>query len=349
MTCPNDGYVGTTALVVGKEDVVRKLLYTVAFTTTWSIEDINDTSKFTPRVLLGTAGCIGAGLDSNDVHLVQRVGMPTSRLNLIQEMGRCGRSITGEYKDITNCYHVIYNLKDFVYLNERLYLSNEEDIVENALSSDSATDNGEEILSKEEERDIQQANILTTAQLFCLNIGCWHQLLENECGNPSSLHSSNLSNDNNSSSLIPNTSDVDNVMNTTSCGGYCPRCDGTMTSYIKPINRIGIKLFLVDSFGDNYNGLVSPMALSKQLYEFENVGELVYKRKKSKKAESLQIAQNTILQLLATNIIRIEIDVSSNRPFAHCKLCFDKRDVNSGTYMQPHYAIEEYWKYIIEV
>ena len=55
------------------------------------------------------------------------------------------------------------------------------------------------------------------------------------------------------------------------------------------------------------------------------------------------------MQLIATNIIRIEIDLSGNRPFAHCKLCFDKRDVNSSTYMQPHYAIDEFWKYIIEV
>lgn len=70
---------------------------------------------------------------------------------------------------------------------------------------------------------------------------------------------------------------------------------------------------------------------------------------RNKKAESMQIVQNAILQLLATNIIRTEISLINNRPFAHCKLCFDKRDVNSTTSMQPHYAIEEYWKHIIEV
>ena len=31
--CPNDGYVGTTVLIIDKEDVICKLLYTVAFTT----------------------------------------------------------------------------------------------------------------------------------------------------------------------------------------------------------------------------------------------------------------------------------------------------------------------------
>ena len=166
MTCPNDGYVGTTALVWVKEYVVRKFLQTVAFTTTWSIEDINDVSKFDPRVLLGTAGCIGARLDSNDVYLAQRIGIPTIMLNLIKEMGRCGRSTTRKHKDVTNVYHFVWNLKEFVCLNERLCLSNEEDIVENALSSDSVTNNGEDILSKEEERETQQESMLTSAQFF---------------------------------------------------------------------------------------------------------------------------------------------------------------------------------------
>ena len=80
------------------------------------------------------------------------------------------------------------------------------------------------------------------------------------------MHNTNLTND--------------SIGNSNTCGGFCPRCDGTMITYIKPINRIGIKLFLVDSFGDNYNGLVSLIALSKQLYEFENVGQLAYKRDK---------------------------------------------------------------------
>ena len=41
--------------------------------------------------MLGTSGCIGAGLDCDDVHLVCRIGLATSVLNLIQEMGRCER------------------------------------------------------------------------------------------------------------------------------------------------------------------------------------------------------------------------------------------------------------------
>ena len=117
----------------------------------------------------------------------------------------------------------------------------------------------------------------------------------------------------------------------------------------KPINRIGIQHFLVDAFGDKYNGLVNPMTLAKQLFEFDNVGDVVYKRNKSKKAESMLVVQNTILQLISANIICIEMDLSQSNPYAHCKLCFDKRDKESTTYMQPHYVIEEYWRHIIEI
>lgn len=100
---------------------------------------------------------------------------------------------------------------------------------------------------------MQQANILATAQLFYLNVGCWHHLLEKECGKPRSL--------NNMQTHATNKDDA--MSQNISCGGYCPRCDGTMNEFIKPINRIGIKHFLVNSFGDSYDGLVSPIKLSQ--------------------------------------------------------------------------------------
>ena len=67
-----------------KEDVAWKFIYDVALATAWSVEDINDTSKISPRALLGTTCWIGAVLDSNYVHLVQRAGISASRLNLMQ-------------------------------------------------------------------------------------------------------------------------------------------------------------------------------------------------------------------------------------------------------------------------
>jgi hypothetical protein len=118
MTSPTEGIPGTTVLVVGSEDAICKQLYTIAFATKWSIVDIEDPTKFTPRVLLGTSGCIGTGLDSSDVHLMLRLGLPTNLLHLVQEMGRCGRSSNSNSDDdsttTSNFYHVMFTLQDYV-------------------------------------------------------------------------------------------------------------------------------------------------------------------------------------------------------------------------------------------
>ena len=50
-------------------------------------------------------------------------------------MGRCGRKMPGEYENILNCYHIIFALKDYVYLNERLFYE-EKDIDETVETSD---------------------------------------------------------------------------------------------------------------------------------------------------------------------------------------------------------------------
>ena len=74
--------------------MVRKSPHDVALTKHWKNVDIHDTSTFTSRFLLITEGSIGAGLESSDTILVQRVGMKTCRLNLMQEMGRCDKKPT---------------------------------------------------------------------------------------------------------------------------------------------------------------------------------------------------------------------------------------------------------------
>ena len=67
---------------------------------------------------------------------------------------------------------------------------------------------------------------------------------------------------------------------------------------------------------------------------------------REEKTESTHIAQCDVFQMLATNIIRIEIDASNNMPFAHWKLHFEKRGVNSSVCAQSHHAIEEYWDWM---
>ena len=338
MTSPIDGFPGTTVLVIGSEDSIRKQLYTLAFTKTWSTSEIEDSSIFTPRVLLGTSGCIGTGIDCDDVHLMLRLGLPTSLLHLIQEMGRCGRSINAleDGQSKKNCYHVMFTLQDFVYLTERLYLRDiieetEEQIDQSSEEQNSNLRNEEEddnIISKDEERMMLRRNLETCLSLFTLENGCWHAILEKESGNPFFLASS-----------IEDTSGVN-------CNGNCPHCDGTMRSLIKPVVQTGLMFFLANAFGDMYCGQVTPIQLAKQLFDFEDVGNVVYNRPKSIKAESLQVTQLTIIQLIAAGIIKIEVDVSGKRPLAHCKLCFDKSNHNSPTYMQPNYTIDMYWSKI---
>ena len=60
---------------------------------------------------------------------------------------------------------------------------------------------------------------------------------------------------------------------------------------------------------------------------------------KSLLAESISIAQITIMQLIAANIISIEIE-ESTKPVAYCKMSID---VVTST---PHYLIDKYWMYI---
>ena len=340
MTSPSDGFAGTTVLVVGTEDAIRKQLYTIAFTKKSSTEDIEDSSKFTPRVLLGTSGCIGTGLDSDDVHLMIRLGLPTSTLHLIQEMGRCGRNChdNNEILDTgTNCYHVMFTIYDYAYLIERLYVNdiehnNEENSTtsnnNNEMNNENNNDDTEVVISSDEERIIHRKNLDKCLSLFCLSNGCWHSLLERECGNP----------------FITGESST-NVMNDC-CEKKCPNCDGTMDTFIRPVVRTGLMAFLAEAFGDMYSGIVTPVQLAKQLFEFEDVGNLVYKRSKSKNAESIRITQLTIMQLIAAKIIKVEVEVSGKKPIAHCKLCFDKDDSTSPTYMQPHYSIDKYWSKI---
>ena len=44
------------------------------------------------RILLGTAGRARSSLDSDNTHIVIRIGFPTSIINFIQEIERCGRN-----------------------------------------------------------------------------------------------------------------------------------------------------------------------------------------------------------------------------------------------------------------
>ena len=94
---------GDSVLVVGERDPELKFAYTTSFTNSKFNATLgNPDNKLQPRYLIGTTGCIGAGLDCVDVHLVIRFGLSTNIINFIQEIGRCGRQDSGQSSDTGN-------------------------------------------------------------------------------------------------------------------------------------------------------------------------------------------------------------------------------------------------------
>ena len=81
-------------------------------------------------------------------------------------------------------------------------------------------DDNDDIISIEQHWEMMQKSLHRCAQLMTLNIGCWHEHLENECGCPQDILRNELSDE------------VD-----TGCNGKCPRCDGT-TCASKWINYV---------------------------------------------------------------------------------------------------------------
>ena len=120
-------------------------------------EELINNNRFYPRILLATAGSIGAGLDSSDVYVVCCAGFPTSIFEMAQELGRCGRGRTNESGTVTDNFHLMLSLDDFVYLNTRLFLP--PPIVPSIIKP---------ILAAHEEIAIQQKNLLDLLKLIVL-------------------------------------------------------------------------------------------------------------------------------------------------------------------------------------
>ena len=84
-------------------------------------EELVNSNSFYPRILMATAGSIGAGLDLVDVYSVVGVGFSTSILEMVQDMGRCGRGRHDGKSLVTDDCHLLLSFRDFVYFDQRLY------------------------------------------------------------------------------------------------------------------------------------------------------------------------------------------------------------------------------------
>ena len=197
---------------------------------------------FFPRILIVTAGSIGDGLDTMDVHSVVRGGYPTSILEILQEIGRCRRGITNSDDNVTDHFHLLLTCYDFDYLNQCLYLPPDEE-----------SNNNNPTIDRAEEISIQRSNLLILLQMIVLKGQFWHiqlkDMLENPC-DPSHLH--------------------------VACGNACPSCRGDTEEFIMLIRSAGISSFLADIFINNSTGSLTPKVLIKKLSEYTNVDKLVY-------------------------------------------------------------------------
>ena len=115
-------FEGDTILIKGDLEPDMKQVNDEKF-----IEEVHNPDQFIednelyPQVLIGTSSCIGTGLDSSSVYSVMRIGFPTSIINMIQEMGRCGCGRSNDGSTPSDLFSLCVRLNDYTYLHERLY------------------------------------------------------------------------------------------------------------------------------------------------------------------------------------------------------------------------------------
>ena len=297
-------FEGDTLLIIGDLETEVKQVNAERFTEeVTNADELIEDNEFYPRVLVATSSCIGAGLDSSLVYSVLRIGFPTSLINMIQEMGRCGRGRINDGSSPTDLFSLCIRLNDYVYLHERLFSNvTDEDI-----------NNISRIINFYEQRNKQQKDIDDVLKLIFGTSKCWHSVLENHCSNP----------------LEP-PSGV-----TSYCGGACPHCLGKRKDYIMNVRKDGLKSFLLCTFlGTNSNDKF-PSYVLKQLKDFPNVGRVVYNRPKSGNPPESRYLESTILQLIACGILGLEINNEDGKGRLVLKYRIDDS--------MPCYMIDDYW------
>ena len=239
--------------------------------------------------------------------------MPSSKIEWVQEMGRCGR-VDGE--DITRHdeYMLVLQLENYVYLNERLFIEKEKGEVKDDLTSEERELEKNAICKR---RKQDKKALMEVIEMICLLRSCWHRHLEHTCANPN---------------------DPEEVLlNTANCDLACPNCDGSLYKLLVPVLRKGMRGFLTKCFIEIQDEL-TPIQLAKKLYVYPNVGKVVFNRPKSLKAESLSHCKMIIMELLAAKLIYLSIKVES-KPRAICKLHIED-DV-------PYYLIQNSWEKVL--
>ena len=101
------------------------------------------------------------------------------------------------------------------------------------------------------------------------------------------------------------------LLKTADCKSASPHCDGSLYKLLVPVLRQGMIGFLTKCFIEIQDE-VTPIQLVKKLYDYPNVGKVVFNWPKSLKAESLSCYQMIIMELLAAKMIYLSIKIESN-------------------------------------
>ena len=79
-----------------------------------------------------------------------------------------------------------------------------------------------------------------------------------------------------------------------------------------PVERIRLSKFLADTFINNPTGVLTPDLLIKKLSTYPSVGQVIYNRNRSVKCPPTKFLSATVLQLIASGLVRMDIDNESN-------------------------------------
>ena len=98
---------------------------------------------------------------------------------------------------------------------------------------------------------------------------------------------------------------------------------------------MGSLFFLSNTFINNLSGQITPDILVQKLYTYPDVGKVIYNRPRSNKAPAFTFIHVTVLQLIASELIRLDFDEDNK--------CYCKLNVNQ---LLPAYLDDTIWEVI---
>ena len=172
---------GDTMMINGDINAEQKFVNAKLFTKNLrdvSNNELNDLI-YCPRILCAMSACIGAGLDSSQVYLVFRDGLPPSIIDFAQEMGRCGRrplsTINLGHGDRNNVdmFYLVITIESYCYMLLRIYDTSD-------TLSDCEARLLERIITLNDRREMYRKTLHQLVSLVASVDKCWHYKFEAE-------------------------------------------------------------------------------------------------------------------------------------------------------------------------